>query len=233
MKWHTGVLTALLILSPPCSPLLLAAAPGTPLAQAHKLLSERAASNAQALGARIEVHIDPNAQQRLSQAPCSPQAFLPASTRLWGKIHVGFRCTSKPWQIRVPAQVAMLAQVPVLTRPITAGSVLQDGDWALAEIDIAAWPRGVSLAPERLVGAKAGRALRAGEPIPPDALKSHSRLSAGDPVQVTLLGTGFTVKATGKVMQAASPGQSIRVKLDSGPTVSGVLRDDREIEVTL
>ncbi|WP_420226036.1 flagella basal body P-ring formation protein FlgA [Pigmentiphaga litoralis] len=58
-------------------------------------------------------------------------------------------------------------------------------------------------------------------------------MASGDPVQVVLVGPGFTIKAAGKLLQQATPGQSTRVQLESGRTVAGTMRDGREIEVNL
>ncbi|WP_124079418.1 flagellar basal body P-ring formation chaperone FlgA [Pigmentiphaga humi] len=203
------------------------------LEQGRLLLEERAAGSAAALGGRVEVHIAEQAAARVADAPCVPMVFLPPGGRPTGKTSIGLRCAAQPWQIRVPAEVALLVPVPVPTRPLGAGAVLREGDWSLAEVNLAAWPRGVATDPAQMEGATVVRAVKAGEPIPPASLQSRAHLGAGDPVQVILNGAGFVIKATGKMLHQASPGQQARVQLDSGRTVAGILRDDREIEVRL
>jgi len=111
--------------------------------------------------------------------------------------------------------------------------VLRESDWSLAEVNVAAWPRGVATDPRQLEGSTVTRPLKAGEPIPPTAVQSRAHLGPGDPVQVVLNGAGFVIKATGRMLNPASPGQTARVQLDSGRTVAGILREDREIEVNL
>jgi len=202
-------------------------------AQAERLLNERVQPQAQALGARIEINLGQVLEERASRAPCSPEVFVPPGTRLWGKTYIGLRCPGKPWQVRVPVEVALYAPVPMLLRPMPAGTTLQESDWTMSEINLAAWSRAVVTDERKLAGAQISRALRAGEPISPDSLQSRFRLGTGDPVQVVLVGQGFTIKASGKVMHPTAPGQSTRVQLDSGRTVAGTMRDDREIEVAL
>ncbi|MBX6316949.1 flagellar basal body P-ring formation chaperone FlgA [Pigmentiphaga sp.] len=212
------------------------AEPGTApelIERGRKLLEARAASAAGALGGRIDIQISGQAAERLAQAPCSPQVFLPPGGRPLGKTAIGMRCAQQPWQVRIPAEVSVYVPVPVPNRPLPAGTVLRENDWSLAEVNIAAWPRGVMTDPLQLEGATTTRPLKAGEPIPPAALQSRSQLGPGDPVQVVLSGVGFTIKASGKMLHAARPGQPARVQLDTGRTVAGILREDREIEVNL
>ncbi len=132
-----------------------------------------------------------------------------------------------------PVEVALYASVPMLLRPMAAGATLQESDWTMNEINLTAWPRAIVTDERKLAGAQISRALRAGEPISPDSLRSRLRLGTGDPVQVILAGRGFTIKASGKVMHPTTPGQSTRVQLDSGRTVAGTMREDREIEVNM
>lgn len=237
MKRSARAAAAVLLLAT-LAPLPSRAAPAAPpaaelLERARQLLEARAAAAASTLGGRIDVHIADQAAERIAQAPCAPLVFLPAGGRSTGKTSIGLRCAHQPWQIRIPADVALLVAVPVPSRPLPAGTVLRESDWSLTEVNVAAWPRGVATDPRQLEGATVTRALKAGEPIPPSAVQSRAHLGSGDPVQVVLTGAGFVIKATGRMLQPASPGQSARVQLDSGRTVAGVLREDREIEVNL
>lgn len=211
----------------------VAAPTGDIAQQARLMLEDRVQAQAQALGARVAVKLDATLDERAARAPCTPDVFTPPGTRLWGKTTIGLRCAGSSWQVRVPVEVAMYTDVPMPIRPMPTGAVLQPGDWTLQEVNLAAWSRPLVSDADSLEGATVGRALRAGEPIPPDAIRARGRMGIGDPVQVILVGQGFTVKMAGKVLQAAEPGQSARVKLESGRTVAGVLRDDRAVEVQL
>lgn len=202
-------------------------------AEAERMLRERVEAQAHALGARIEISLGSVLEERASRAPCQPEVFLPPGTRVWGKTYIGLRCATPNWQVRVPVDVSLFVSVPMFVRPMTPGSIVQPGDWTYNDIDMAAWPRGVVTDDKALAGSKLVRQARAGEPISPDALQSGARMASGHPVQVVLIGQGFTIKAGGKLLQQASPGQSTRVQLESGRTVAGTMREDREIEVNL
>ena len=219
LAWTTGVNAA--------------PAQGSAAAQAEQMLRERVEAQAQALGARIEIALGSVLDDRLSRAPCQPDVFLPPGTRVWGKTYIGLRCATPNWQVRVPVDVALIVSVPMFVRPMAPGSVVQPGDWTYSDVNMAAWPRGVVTDDKALAGSRIVRQARAGEPIPPDALQSGARMASGDPVQVVLIGPGFTIKAAGKLLQQATPGQSTRVQLESGRTVAGTMRDGREIEVNL
>jgi flagella basal body P-ring formation protein FlgA len=230
LAWGTGVNAAAPV------PANRNAAPlpsGSPVAQAEHLLRERVDAQAQALGARVEITLGSVLDDRLSRAPCQPEVFLPPGTRVWGKTYIGLRCATPNWQVRVPVDVALYVSVPMFVRPMSPGSIVQPGDWTYGDVDMAAWPRGVVTDDKALAGSRIVRQARVGEPIPPDALQSGARMASGAPVQVVLIGPGFMIKAAGKLLQQATPGQSTRVQLESGRTVAGTMRDDREIEVNL
>ena len=133
------------------------------LERGRQLLEARAAAAAATLGGRLDIHIQEQAAERIAQAPCAPQVFLPAGGRPTGKTSIGLRCTHQPWQIRIPAEVALLVPVPVPSRPLPAGTVLRESDWSLAEVNVAAWPRGVATDPRQLEGSTVTRPLKAGE----------------------------------------------------------------------
>lgn len=198
----------------------------------EQMLRDRAQPQADVLGADISVRA-PTLAARAADAPCKPEVFLPPTSKPWGKTQIGLRCADSNWTIRLPAEVALTATVPVPTRPIKAGSILAKGDWTMAELNVAAWTRGATVDEQGLAGARVTRPLRAGEPIPPDALTSAARMGVGEQVRVLLIGKGFTVRAAGEIVQQSTVGGSARVKLESGRTVSGTLRADKQIEVQL
>ncbi len=209
-----------------------APAPQSLADEAERLLRERAQPQADTLGAEIEVRI-PTLLSRAGDAPCPAEVFLPSTSRPWGKTHVGLRCADSNWTIRVPAEVALNAVVAVPSRAIRAGDVLSAGDWTMLNMNVAGWRRGVTVDESLLLGAKVTRPLRQGEPISPDALTSSVQVLVGDPVSVTLVGRGFSVKTEGQIVQQASVGESARVKLESGRTVAGILRDSKRVEVRM
>lgn len=215
------------------APLFAAPADAQSIAEiGERMLRDRAQSQADVLGAEIAVRV-PTLAARAADAPCKPEVFLPPSSRSWGKTQIGLRCADSNWTIRLPAEVSLTATIPVLTRPVRAGAVLAQGDWTLTELDVSGWTRGVTVDEQTLAGSRVTRPLRAGEPIPPDALSSAARMGVGEQVRVLLIGKGFTVRAAGEIVQQSTVGGSARVKLESGRTVSGTLRPDKQIEVHL
>jgi flagella basal body P-ring formation protein FlgA len=224
------VLAAALLAS---APLLAAPADASSIAEiGERLLRERAQPQADVLGADIAVRV-PTLAARAADAPCKPEVFLPPTAKPWGKTQIGLRCADSNWTVRLPAEVALTATVPTPTRPIKAGAVLAPGDWTMTELNVAGWTRGVTVDETGLAGSRVTRPLRAGEPIPPDALTSAARMGVGEQVRVLLIGKGFTVRAAGEIVQQSTVGGSARVKLESGRTVSGTLRPDKQIEVQL
>jgi flagella basal body P-ring formation protein FlgA len=215
------------------APVFAAQADAAAIAEAgERLLRERAQSQADVLGAEIAVRV-PTLAARAADAPCKPEVFLPPGAKPWGKTQIGLRCNDSNWTVRLPAEVALTATVPVPVRPIKAGAVLAQGDWTMTELNVAAFTRGITPDEQGLAGSRVTRPLRAGEPIPPDALTSAARMGVGEQVRVLLIGKGFTVRSAGEIVQQSTTGGSARVKLESGRTVSGTLRADKQVEVHL
>lgn len=202
-------------------------------AEIARHLTARAETQAQAMNARLEVHFDDATQQRLDNAPCLPSIQLPNASRLWGRVAVQLRCPEQNWQAHIFAQVRLMAYAPLLVNPVRAGHFLQADDWTLAEIDLSVYPRGVLTDETNLIGARTRRPLRAGAPISPDALTAGQALKTGQTVRVVLIGQGFTIKAQGKAIGRATPGQPIQVELESGQRLSGTMNAQQEVEIRM
>lgn len=202
-------------------------------AEVARHLTARAETQAQAMNARLEVHFDAATQQRLDNAPCLPAIQLTNASRLWGRVAVQLRCPDQSWHAQVFANVRVMAYAPLLINPVSAGHFLQADDWTLAEIDLSAYPRGVLTDETSLIGARTRRPLRAGAPIPPDALTAGQTTKTGQTVRVVLIGSGFTIKAQGKAIGRATPGQPLQVELESGQRISGMMNAQQEVEIRM
>lgn len=224
-----------LALSPllPTAAQAAAADPQGLIDQGRMLLEERAASSAQAVGGRVEITVSEQAAARVAAAPCpDPEVFLPPGGLALGKSSFGLRCAGTAWQLRVPADVALYAQVPVAVHALAAGAPVAAGDLVMAEVNLGTYPRGLVTGMEQVAGGIAMRPVAAGAPIPIGGVQSPDHMSAGSTVQVLLTGDGFTVKAAGKLLGPTNPGQTARVQLDNGRTVTGTMRAGREVEVS-
>lgn len=189
-----------------------------------------AAAGAQA---RVEVtlgQLDP----RLQLAPCAHvEPFIPANARLWGRSHVGLRCTQgATWSVQMPVTVRVYGPALVATRPLSAHQPVGADDVTLAEVEWTREPQGVVTDPAQLDNRVPTRPIAVGQPLPLAALRAPVVISAGDPVKLLGQGRGFAVSADAIALAAAQDGQPVRVRTESGRVLTGTARSGRRVEVT-
>jgi len=186
-------------------------------------------------GARIEVEagaLDP----RLRLAPCTRiEAYLPASSRVWGAARVGLRCLegTTAWNVTLPMTVKVFAPAPVALGPLPAGTVIGAEHLGQAEVDWAAEPSPVQADREALLGRTLAQALPAGRPVRSAHLRTRQWFAAGDTVRIVAMGNGFSVSGEGQALSPGVEGQPARVRTESGRIVSGMPRGERRLELPL
>jgi flagellar basal body P-ring formation protein FlgA len=114
-----------------------------------------------------------------------------------------------------------------------AGTVLDAGQLAQAEVDIAAAPGAAVPDPMLVVGRTLGRALAAGATLRQTDLKARQFFAAGETVRVTALGPGWQVVTEAQAVGAGVEGQPVRVRTDGGRLLTARPTGDRQVEVTL
>jgi flagellar basal body P-ring formation protein FlgA len=223
-----------------CTLLLLAAAPLATLQamppNAPDLLryvQEQAAARISADGARIEVAIG-QLNPRLQLAPCARiEPFIPASSRLWGRGHVGLRCAEgATWSVQVPVTVRVHGPALVTTRPLTSNTPLSPEDFSIAEVEWTRESQGVVTDASQLDNRVLTRPIGVGQPVPLIALRAPQVIAAGDPVKVQGQGRGFAVSAEAVALSGAQDGQLVRVRTDAGRILTGTARAGRRVEIT-
>ena len=75
------------------------------------------------------------------------------------------------------------------------------------------------------------RGLDVGQPIPLNCLRTLPAVGQGETVKLVGTGNGFSISTDGIALATAAPGESVRVRVESGRTVSGVARRGRVVEV--
>ncbi|MCW5322849.1 flagella basal body P-ring formation protein FlgA [Verminephrobacter aporrectodeae subsp. tuberculatae] len=173
---------------------------------------------------------------RLRLAPCSRvEPYLPVGTRLWGRTRLGLRCVAGAgtWNVFLPVLVRAWGPAWVLTRDVAPGAVLGADDAAQAQVDWAGESAPVLAHPDLWVGQTAARPLRAGQALRQNMLRTQNLLPAGAPVKVLARGPGYAVTAAGQALSAGAPGQTVRVRMDSGRIVNAVVRDGSSADLAL
>ncbi|RLJ37262.1 flagellar basal body P-ring formation chaperone FlgA [Acidovorax sp. 106] len=191
----------------------------------------------QATGATLRMEVSVGAlDSRLNLAPCARvEPYLPAGSRLWGRTRLGLRCVEgrSPWNVFLPVTIKAWGPAWVLTGNVAPGAVLTANDATQAEVDWAADPAPVVANPEAWVGQTASRQLMAGQALRQSMVKAPSIFRAGAQVRVSAQGPGYAVVSAGQALSAGTVGQTVRVRMDNGRVVSGIVAEDGTVTITL
>ncbi|MFT4241269.1 MAG: flagellar basal body P-ring formation chaperone FlgA [Acidovorax sp.] len=200
----------------------------------QRWLDDALAQNAQALPLRMEVSVG-TLDPRLTLAPCARvQPYLPAGSKLWGRTRLGLKCVegAVAWNVFLPVTVRAFGPAWVLNGNVASGAVLTQADASQAEVDWAADAAPV-VANESWVGQIAARPLVAGQALRQPMLKTPDLFRAGAQVRVVAQGPGFAVTSAGQALSAGGAGQIVRVRMDNGRIVSGIVNENGAIDVAL
>lgn len=173
---------------------------------------------------------------RLQLAACARvEPYIPVGMRLWGKTRLGLRCLegSSKWNVFLPVTIRAYGPAWVLKDNVAAGTVLTENDAIEAEVDWADEPSPIVANPAQWVGQVAARALNSGQALRQVLLKPAQVFAAGTQVRVVAQGAGFQITSNGQALSAGVVGQSARVKMDNGRVMSGVVLDDRTVQLEI
>ncbi len=185
------------------------------------------------LPGRVEIAFAAN-RVRTHAAPCSDlEPFVPQGAKLWGRANIGLRCkdTNIRWNVFVPIEVRVFVPALTAARNLSSGQSLEAEDYLLREIDITREPNGVMTDPAQLDARITTRPVPAGTALRTDMLKIRPTITSGDLVKVVYMGSGFTIASEGKALASASTGQSLRVQMDSGRIINGMVRSGPMVEL--
>lgn len=192
------------------------------------LHQSQAGAGAGALPLRMEVQVG-QLDPRLRLAACAKvEPYLPAGTRLWGRSRLGLRCLqgAVAWNVFLPITVKAWGPAWVLQNGIASGRPLSADDAVQAEVDWAEDSAAVYANPQDWIGLVAARPLSAGQALRQNMLRPPALFAAGADVRVMVNGGGFAVTSSGKAMAAAGEGQTVRVRMDNGRLISGVVNPE-------
>lgn len=184
---------------------------------------------------RMEVSVGA-LDSRLRLAPCARvEPYLPTGSRLWGRTRLGLRCVegATSWNVFLPVTVKAFGPAWVLGGNVAPGTVLTAQDAIEDEVDWAAESAPVMANPDLWVGQVAARQLIAGQALRQSMVRAPVLFRAGAVVKVTARGTGYAVTSAGQAMSSGSVGQTVRIRMDNGKIIGGVVSEGGSIEVAL
>lgn len=184
---------------------------------------------------RMEVSVG-SLDSRLRLAPCARvEPYLPVGSRLWGRTRLGLRCVegATAWNVFLPVTIKAFGPAWVLTGNVAPGAVLTANDATEAEVDWAADSAPIMANPDLWVGQIASRQLMAGQTLRQTMVRAPLLFRAGAQVKVMAQGPGYAVTSAGQALTAGAVGQTVRVRMDNGRIVSGIVNEGGTVDVTL
>ncbi|MBY0412133.1 MAG: flagellar basal body P-ring formation protein FlgA [Burkholderiaceae bacterium] len=184
---------------------------------------------------RMEVSVG-SLDSRLRLAPCERvEPYLPTGSRLWGRTRLGLRCVqgATAWNVFLPVTVKAFGPAWVLAGNVAPGATLTVQDAIEDEVDWAAEAAPVMANPDLWVGQVASRQLIAGQAIRQSMVRAPLLFRAGALVKVIAQGAGYAVTSAGQAMSSGSVGQTVRIRMENGKIVGGVVSQGGSIEVAL
>jgi len=189
----------------------------------------------QATGLPGEVRVTIGAiDPRLKLPACTtPQAFLPPSSKAWGRTTVGLRCTvPSNWTIYVSATVKVFGEYIAAAAPLAQGQTIDQADIGKVKGDLSALPAGVITDATEAIGRTAATTIPLGAPLRQDALRNQRAIQQGQGVRVVVNGPGFSVTSDAKALNNANEGQLTQVRTPNGQVISGIAKLGGIVELT-
>jgi len=170
---------------------------------------------------------------RLALAPCETfEAALPPGISVRGRVLVPVHCRQgASWTAMVAATVRLFAPALVTSRPIAAFGLLRVEDLHTEEVEWTKEASGFAVTAAQLEDRLSTANIDPGHAIPLRTLRPVPSFAQGETVKILWLGEGFQVSAQAVALSAAAPGESVRVRTESGGTLTGTARKGRIVEV--
>lgn len=184
---------------------------------------------------RYEIQVN-TLDPRLRMPLCSQQldASLESPTPL-GRVTVKVRCDgTAPWTVFVPAQVRLLREVVVMTRPLKRESVIDQGDVALRERDVGTLTQGYLTQLEQAVGMKLVRPTVLDQVLTQQHMEQADVIRKGDQVVIVARSGSLSVRMPGEALDRGGMEAQIRVRnLNSKRVVKARVTGPGQVEVAM
>ncbi|KAF7599637.1 MAG: flagella basal body P-ring formation protein FlgA [Candidatus Dactylopiibacterium carminicum] len=165
--------------------------------------------------------------------PCRRwQASLPPGVRAWGRFSLSMRCTTGATRsLYLAVEVRVAGDYLVTARPVSNGQVLGNEDLTTAHGELTELPGNAIFSMQEAIGRHTALALPAGRALQGNHLRPLTLIRAGDTVFLRTSGQGFSVSNEGRALNAAGPGQTVRVRLSSGRIITAIASEPGVAEV--
>jgi len=137
-------------------------------------------------------------------------------------------------EIRVPtvAMVTEWSEVPIATRSLPKGAVVEDQDLERARVNLSSLPRDVAMNEGQIVGLEIKQDIAVGEVFRRDKMIMPVVVAAGSKVTMMVRTKFFDATATGIAIEPGMLGQEIKVRNETSKrVVSAIVKERGLVEV--
>lgn len=156
-------------------------------------------------------HLDP--RLRLTHCGEKTSAFLPAGTKLRGKLTVGIRCEGhKPWTLYIPANIKVYTDVITASQAISRGTVVTKNDIVSVRKEVSNFYSRYLTNPSQVIGKISKKSLYEGDIFTNRGLKAPLLVHNGEEVTIIASVGNIQVRSKGKAMKDAAKGEKVKVR---------------------
>lgn len=162
----------------------------------------------------------------------NPMAAWANGAAAVGATFVDVSCPTRGWSLRIPVTITEKRLGIVTTRVLRAGDILTGDDLRQLEMGSHHSPRLVTDM-SQAIGKTLTTGVSAGTWLRDFMLRTPVLVKTNQPVKVAVTGDGFTIQAEGVALGNASVGERVSIRMTSGRVISGRVRDDGSVVVSL
>lgn len=164
----------------------------------------------------MAAEVDERLQVPQCDTPFTAQASENSLTQ--SNVTVKVSCPANNWFLYVMVKVRQVQPVVVTKVPISPGTLLDDTQLEVVEMELGQLRSTTYSAVEELTGARSKRRLRPGQPIEPGLL---CYVCKGDSIVIRAAAAGLFIKTSGVAQQDGNIGDTILVKNASSDKLIG------------
>lgn len=173
------------------------------------------------LPGKVAYHVD-EIDSRITLRACSRiEAFLPAGSKLIGRVSIGVRCMeANGWSLFIPVQIKITRELLISAHPLTAGQIVREQD--IARLTTETTQPGGLTDSSQVIGKVLRYSIASGSILSMNMLRAPYSIKQGQSVRLSVQGSGFSISGTGMALNNASEGEAVQIRTSTGRVISGV-----------
>ena len=168
---------------------------------------------------------------RINLHPCDRiEAFLPGGSKLIGRVSIGVRCNEpNGWRIFIPVQIRVSLDLLISARALAMGQTIHQED--LTSQTMETTQTGGLTDASRVIGQVMRYSVSSGTVLRDNMMRAAYSVKQGQSVQLSIIGSGFNISASGVALSNASAGDTVQIRTASGRVISGIADENGVVDI--